>query len=308
MTEMGLYKEIKDLREEEQDRIISKKINCLEKDTKKETIGYIIETEQIEKIIEKEDTIKQEYLYEGFIPKGTKMVYGFYYYPSGHISDNGAYYFLKTDDYLYDFCHYISKQEIVDDFDFFLHVLKFMNQYFGLIKQKEREDIYKSIIDKNTSPLDLKQEHEFSWIKGTGSAMCTEYALLAQNILELFDISSYMMIGNIFQSGTSENHAFNIIPYTDEDGKPITLIIDFANQVCIYDMNFNIEKRAPYIGKIEEPVHKVIEEMVEEDKRIELADYDFYRIGNTLIKMKYKTNRVYSFSNEIIMDEVTKKR
>ena len=67
---------------------------------------------------------------------------------------------------------------------------------------------------------------QFSSIKGTGIAQCTEYAMLTQNCLAFLGYDVYFMGGKLKREKT-EDHSFNIMKTTD--GK--YAIVDIANEV-----------------------------------------------------------------------------
>ena len=304
---MDFLNYIKALSDEELEKVVIEKIKKLEeaKGNKKETIGYQLDYNPTNiPFVESLDEdvsfgFGVQCIYNGYIPKGTRMVYGFCYDYNGVVSNDGKYYDVDTDDYVLEFCKYIRDKEINSEYDLYDFLLEFIKNYFGYFDDIKRDEMFQMIYKGDRVFFDPYSEHKFSWFKGRGNGLCTEYGLIAQNILNLFDIETSIVIGKVKNDdGKGIMHAFNIISFEGEEKKDY--LIDFAKCTFIYDMNFNIIDCSPFISEIEDCNEELIADFVDGKKHLIFDDYDYLLLGNDLMKLSDDSKRDYYIPNAIL--------
>lgn len=177
------------------------------------------------------------------------------------IISNGFRYHIYDNEYLYDFAIGIRKMNLSANANLLPMVMKFLDSYFGFPKNSEdmREDtLYNWAL--NHAEDFLKKQHipikpEFdaidqiqiggyypiSALKGTFSAQCTERGTLAQNILKICGLRSFVMFGECESRNATDGHCWNAI--ADSNGN--LLLIDYSNTVYSYK-NGKFFKREPY--------------------------------------------------------------
>ena len=261
---MEVVRKIEQLKEEELHDYIEKRIETLEEESIKfnpniDTIGFKLDYNPTDyHLLDKENQktfeITVRCFYSGYISKGIRIVYGMEYHDGRIASNNGNYYYIDDDQYIYDFCKLIKEKEIVDEYELFDYILEFIENYFSPIKRlPERDDMHKLILEKDYYFYKPQEEHTFSSFKKRGNAMCTEYALMAQNLMSFFGIESYYVIGKEEDKLNGvENHAFNFICFNQENTKEDrNFLIDYSTPVKIYDMNYNEIGKSPFMGRME---------------------------------------------------------
>lgn len=318
---MDFLEEIYTLNDEDLTKRIKEKIEELEEQSKIDNhdineIGFLLDYNPNDYYLmdpNKESfCVKLRCFYGGFIPKGMKMIYGLTYNHNGIASNEGRYYTIDDDSYLYDFCKYIKDKDIINEYELFEYTLDFMRDYFGNIKQLEREDMLKMIYQNKDTRVAYHptQERGLSWFKNKGNAMCSEYAVMAQNILSLFDMQMCLVVGRE-QTGNEkgESHAFNFVTFTEkETGEEVNALIDFANFVHIYDMNFKKVGASPFIHYIDNLDEEYMMKFLSEDEHLVLPDYSYYILGDKMSQIEYERNRDYYVDKELIPDESVNKR
>ena len=201
---MDFYNELINLSDFEIDYLVEQRVKYLDdgKTSENDFIGYKADNNTIKKEVETTESgrsygIEMRCFHSGYIKENTKIIYGMIYDGDGNISNDGNYYYIDNHDYIKDFCKYISKIEISNEYELFEYLLDFLKEYFGFFEQIGRSEMFKLLVDnygKNINPIN---EHGLSWFKGKGNALCTEYSIMAQNILSFFGIDSFLVIGTI---------------------------------------------------------------------------------------------------------------
>ena len=316
---MDFLKAIEPLSHEELKERVQEKIHLLEEEQKGEKIdclGYLIGHNPVnDNWIDKSKfghvEVSIRCIYYGYIPKGTKMVYGITYDQNGTVSNDGKYYYVDDETYLYDFCSYIQDKGIDNEYELLDYVLIFLQSYFGFIPKIEREKmhhmIYKSLQGK--AAYEPTNQRGLSDFKGKGNAMCTEYAIMAQNILSLFDFDMFLVIGRE-QTGDNkgEGHAFHFISFEESDThKEVNALIDFANYVQIYNVNLEEIGSSPYMIPIENFDDDFIEKFIKNEQNIVYPDYGYFIVGNQMTELTYTRDRKYSVEKKLIPDLSVKK-
>ena len=312
---MDFYEILHNLTEEEINKIVTKKIKELEEQDKTEhednTIGFLVgHKPKNHAITENSFGIDMRCFYSGYIRKNSKIVYAIHYNNDGMVTNNGNYYYMDSEDYLYGFCEYIAKEEVSNIYDLFDHILIYLRKYFGFFKKQERETMFCMLHSKNGDYLDQIKEHGISWFKGKGNAMCSEYATMAQNMLSLFGIDSYIVIGyeQTKEKEDGEYHAYNLISFKDDDGEEVNALIDFANFVKVLDEQFRKIGEAPFIAYLDDLDESFVRKLVYNDMHLTFEEYDYLVLGGSLIQIGYNRTRDYSVNSEIIPDKYIQKK
>ena len=281
---MDFYNELINLSDNEIDCLVEKIVNELDdgKTTEDDFIGYKADNNIIKQEIKysksgKRYDVVMRCFVSGYIKENTKIIYGMSYDADGNISNNGNYYYIDNHEYIKDFCKYISRIEISNEYEMF----KLIVDNYG----------------RNMTPIN---EHGLSWFKGKGNAMCTEYSIMVQNILTTFGIESYLVIGTI-KTGSEKavGHAYNLLSIYDEEENEKNLLIDFCNHVNAYDTNFKLIAPSPFIEELEYFDQEFVNELVNNRKHLIFEDYNYMVVGNTLAKIYYDRNRDYYISGDI---------
>ena len=71
-----------------------------------------------------------------FIDSDVKVIYGFSIDENSYVCNDGLYYYIDDNEYLYDFARFIKDKEIGNDFDFLCYVKEFLDDYFNDISNK----------------------------------------------------------------------------------------------------------------------------------------------------------------------------
>jgi hypothetical protein len=242
-------------------------------------------------------------MYDGYIPKDTKVIYGFSIDQRKLLSNRGMYYKVDDDGYIYDFCKYIKDKDVSNEEDLFEHILIFLMKYFGVFKFSERDDMFKVILKDDKTYHDSIREHKLSDFKGKGNALCSEYSIMANNILNVFGIYSCVLFGQLeITDKGKDGHAFNLVSFVDSDThERVNALVDFSNGVNVYDFSYNKIGDSPfiiYLDNIEDTVNKFICD----DTHINGKEYDYMVIGRTLLQMYTDRARDYSSYNNLTVN------
>ena len=302
---MDFYNEIKNLSDEELERVVRIRINQLERESKKknkdiDTIGYDVGYNPVLYDINNPGVLpplKTIYVYDGYIPKNIRMVYGTTpeVYETSY-SNIGCYYYVDDDSYILDFLKYIKNKSVENEYEMFSYILYFSMNYFCKIEKINRYDMFKLINTKEGTFFDPINEHKFSSYKGKGNAMCTEIALLANNLLNFLGLDTSIVFGTISGDDIEPGyHAFNLIEYEETETKEkIIAIIDFASHTKVIDEKHNINGYVPFIGEIKIEEDKLNEYLEENNNSFEFEEYGYMRVGNEVLYITNKNNRQYS--------------
>lgn len=293
---------IKTISDDELKEIISERIEQLEIESKEinkcDFFGFNISSNfENHHIASKTLSFDMKCMYDGYVPKDTKVTYGVTIDRLGSISNNGMYYRVDDDSYIYDFCQYIKHIDVVNTEDFFEYVLLFLMKYFGIfnLNDRDRDDMFKLIMKDEKTCHEAIREHKLSDFKGKGNALCSEYSIMANNILNVFGIYSCVLFGQLEMTGKGkEGHAFNLVSFKDENtGEMVNALVDFSNGVNVYDFSYNKIGVSPYIlyfDSIEDTVNR----FVCNGEHLTCKEYDYMVLGNSLLQMFIDKTRDYS--------------
>ena len=312
---MEFYYELMNTNEEHREDLIRKRIDEKEeiaRSYQKDVIGYRV-GEQSGYCLDpdgKSVCVNVRCFHQGFIPTNCKIVYGAHFKSDGFASNRGNYYYLDNHDYIKEFCRFVTKYELNDEFDFFDTVLVFLRDYFGMIPSQDREKMFQLMVDSKGEYLSPNNEHTMDWFRGNGNAMCTEYSVMAQNIMSFFGFESYVVIGQEKTDGyKEESHAFNIVSFYGEgDIEPTHMILDYSGFVNVYDLKFHKIAESPYIGYLENLDDDLLEDILLNEKHLVYDDYNYMVVGDRVFHLAFDRKRDYYVSNTITADHVSTKQ
>ena len=306
---MDFYEQIRNMSDEEIKACLDEIIPELEEESKKingNIFGFEIEYNQDKSKLEylKDEAayhINLHYLYSGYMPKNTKVIYGFS--PVGRgITNKGMFYTIDDDKYIYAFCKYIKDIDVIDEEDLFDYLLIFLNAFYGGDKIIDRDDMFKLICKDEKTYLEPTVEHKLSSFRGKGNAMCSEYAIMASNILNVFGFYGSTVIGELKRTGKEEEcHVFNIVEYIDDEGKNISLLLDFAVGVDVFNVNYEKIGESPYVLKLNS-----IEEM---NINFHITGKNYFNVafGKSILPCATEEERVYFTCNGRVLNKPRQK-
>ena len=237
--------------------------------------------------------------YHGYIPKDTKIVYiTFFDLVNSTYMNKGYYYFLDDESYIIDFFHYIKDKEINSDYDLIVVLKNFLDDYFNIafgdVKREKLHHLLYETDDRLYAPI---KEHSIMDFKGNGSALCSEYTALAQNILSVLGFDVYYMM--------STSHAYNVLVYdTEKESK--AAILDFASGVDVYDHDYNEKNPHPFIEDIPDMGEDVRGYFKTSGTKVTLEDYYIVNINGGVFRVYTGVKRSYSLmSVQLVENDFT---
>ena len=217
----------------------------------------------------------------GYIPNNIKVVY-YRISDHGYLYNDGGYYYMGDEDYLYEFAEWISDQDVTDDMNLILLVDQFVHKYFdNNIDPVTREIRHQLLYDKNGDGIPPTVEHQLSDFKGIGAGLCSEYAVMGQNIMTIFGLETELIFG--------DKHAFNI--YFEKNGE--VNVVDFKQRVNVYDMNQRLSAILPFVEPIDGYDDNLYSEFLSGAKSLSFPNYSVVVIGRTHKIMMDDLVRVY---------------
>lgn len=223
---MDLLQKILDCKEEEVDAIVKQAIEDADAQSNK---------------VEKLSPVFFSHPFKGFIPLNARIKY---------IGLAPESYSMQTTDFMYEFAHFIKKNNINSQGRLIYALELFINSYFGLpdrVHKGRREQIFfTDIFSKTKSDDDLFEALDINKIgdlKHKDAAQCTERAALAQQILSLFGTESYYCFGYLGIGEDQEGHAFNVIKRKNDYA-----VLDYSCVVKSYNKENLLMTYFPFIG------------------------------------------------------------
>lgn len=309
---MDIVRKIEKLSDEELEQFVIERIDKLEKEqTEKEvsdTIGYLLDCGNTNlNLLESIDELVVS-KFDGYIPRGTRIVYGMIVNGyTGFATNGGNYYYLDDDSYILDFCKYLRTQDVCDQFELFDCVLDFCNDYFGVIETIKREDMNKLIYKNKEEFYEPINEHVLSMFKKKGNNQCSELSVVAQNILAFLGYDISVIIGNHQIDGEKPvAHAYNMVNFkhsiTNED---VSVILDMSASVYVLDINHNMIGLAPYVHYLDKPKDQAYNDMLlTENKEIECPNYSYMLCSQEKV-WKFAEDRYRHYSLNITSEDNT---
>lgn len=222
----------------------------------------------------------------GYIPKDVKIVYSWCFGENLQVSNRGYYYYMNDKEYIYDFAKYIKEKKVKNDMEFLFYLYFYINNYFDtLYKVIDRDDLHKSILKNDKVYYETTSEHNITDFKKNGSAKCSEYAAMVQNILSTFGYNSIYLFGKLVEE---EDHAFNIAIVDNKYH-----LLDFSYAAKCYDVNCNYIKKVPYIYELDGFDNNDLEDMLYTDRALDLCDLEFHMINDKYYSFSTTNNRLY---------------
>lgn len=245
--------------------------------------------------------------WDGYIPLGTKVVYGGFYDRKLKVSSNkGYYYYVDDDSYVYEFFKYIKEKgtEVKDDFDLVWLVHGFEKKLLNKnVNPKSRYEVGKLLYQSDDLLFRPTKEHSIKDFYHNGSSMCSEISLIAENLLSIFGLNVLYLI--------NKNHAFNVFAYDNkETQKQEIYILDYSSPVNCYDFKFNLLGTSPFIGELENEDCSVVDKMLRDGKKFTFNNYFLQDINGVLYIIRTNEERTYcsDFSSEPSKSLILKKK
>ncbi|MBQ9019435.1 MAG: hypothetical protein IJ097_03925 [Bacilli bacterium] len=314
---MNFYELIRKIPLEELETLINKKIEILEKKSKEKNdfnyLGYKLDYNPLDysitsKLDKKNVQIGLRCFCNGYIPKNTKIIYKVKIENNSLSSNDGCYYYLDDDSYILEFCKYIRNKKINDEFTLFQQILEFLNNYFGSFSNVDRDKMFQMILKNDRIYHAPIREHSIKKFKNSGNAMCSEYSVLAQNILSIFDFNTSVVIGQINDKGNIESHAFNLVFYKEKNSEEdVFELIDFANSTDLVDANYKKITDIPYIVDLDDFDDEFLNNFINNEFKIIYHDYVYMLIGDSLLQLGFDKNREYFIGNMLTSNNEVKK-
>lgn len=291
---MNFYNNIKDMTDEEIEKYLSYEIYNLENISKENNIygliGYNLHFNPGKISIldkDKQAFIEEVKFHTGYVPKGTKVVFGCNTYENGMSFNGGEYYVVDDEEYVYEFCKSIKEADVRSDEELLEFILVFLNGYLGGNGNQTRAEMFQLIMKPDCTYYDSIREHKLSDFKGKGNAVCTEYAIMANNILTVFGFDSTVVLGEL-KIGDNEvqDHAFNIVSYTDNEYNRNDMLVDFSASIDVYDFSYNRIGDVPYIIDLADVDDNFFERFYYNEKHLRFDDYYYVSEDNMLLPLK----------------------
>ena len=295
---MDILEELYELTDEELEKYVRNRINILENEYinsnhYRDYIGYNLDINPKYPIYTNEnedyDIVEMFSSINYYIPLYTKVVYGMIA-PKEYACNGGYYYYIDDDSYIIDFLKYIKNNKVINDYDLFDELLWFIDERFENINGMQRRDINKLIMENDSIFYPLNNEHYLSSFYKKGCAECSEYALLAHNILFFLGYNCMYIMG----VNDNQGHAFNFVSYYDnklETAKNV--LLDFSYPVCSVYINHEVDCKNPFICELDKNIYEVISDF-KNGKSVECNNYFFMYFENQMFKFSYDKKREYS--------------
>ena len=261
--------------------------------------------------------------WSGYIPLKTKIVYGLAYGKAFNFDSNcGYYYYVDDDSYIYDFIKLIKEWEIEDTFDIITLINGFTKRLFEkLVDPQRRMQMHKLLLKEDYVFFEPIKEHSIKDFYYNGSAQCTEYALIANNLLNVLGIPTYYCL--------DKTHAFNVMFLENEKDDYDGYLLDYSESIPVYNVKNEYVGKYPFYEKIETEKKKVLyinnedyieikydktqkeieeeenffEDFVNNGKRIKTHDFFAIIINNRMFKAPTSDRREYGVECNNVEDK-----
>ena len=283
--------------DQELDKLISNKIGYENYfNTKGETLGIDTDLNPKRSIYDgSDDDLYDDSILEwdGYIPFGTKIVYNTWYYNQENLSFNGGgYYYLDDESYIKEFIYFIKDKDIPDIESLIGYVYTYLrNKLEKVMGKKDRMDIHRPIYKDEDNFFEPINQHSIKDFYNNGSALCSEYGVMGQNILSFLDMKPKIII--------TGSHAFQLIKI-DED----YYALDFSKVVAVLDSNLNLIDKIPYFNKIGPLSEEWFDRFFNGEEEIKLKEYYIQILGNSYFKMQTNMDRIYKLDVDIMKEDL----
>ncbi|MBR1413655.1 MAG: hypothetical protein IJ574_03190 [Bacilli bacterium] len=240
--------------------------------------------------------------WRGYIPLKTKVIYGITRNENNMYCNSGDYYYIDTNEYLPECINYLINSEIYNEYDLYDYLLKFIIKYFGITKQNKRDKYYTLISKNDTSYFNPTNHRLFSDFKNSNMALCTEYGIIAQNVLSFLGCDIDYVLGSILiQDETTKvfdevYHAFNIIKRKPTNQSTVN-ILDFSCYTKTYDTSFNYLNSTPFISSYD--LTHEYDSFINGEIDIEEYEYIYEKYNNSYAPVINNKKRIYSMNQDL---------
>ena len=312
---MDLLRKIEKLTDDELTKFLRKRISLLEKkqmsNMVSDTIGYLLDyNASIFDVLDFSNEILEVPIvskFDGYIPIGTKLVYGMSYFnPAKIVSNGGCYYYIDDDSYILEFCKYIKDKQIDFELELFDYLLDFCQKYFGVIETIKREDMIKLININEKTFIKPINEPVFSLFKNKGNYQCSEISIMTQNILAFLGFDTSLIIGNQkLDDRDMVAHAFNFVDFINSETKEkISILLDVASAVEVVDLNWNVIGISPYVYHLDKSKDEKYDDLVLGIiDEIKCPNYTYMATDNNIFTSAQNYNRHYSIGKILTKKE-----
>lgn len=248
-----------------------------------------------------ENNMIGNFYWYNFIDSDVKVIYGFSIDKNSCACNDGLYYYIDDNEYLYDFARFIKDKEIGNDFDFLCYVKEFLDNYFNsisnvnLLSREERNRAFINSNGKNIEPINHSNKDFYQ----SNVAMCTEYATMGLNILGVFGYSCLTIIGSFEFDEEEIGHAYNIVAM--DNG---VYLVDMASSVPVTDLDGNLLDEVPFCKELNE---EELQNILDKKEPISLNNVFYIYFGEKNFKFEEARQRTYRVSNVVLQDSFKKK-
>ncbi len=237
---------------------------------------------------------KSQSVWQGFIPKDVRIIYSFLPNEEGYTVNNGCYYYIDDDTYLYEFAKYIKRKEIKSEFEFLTHVYNFIENYFyGLIPHDyTREQMHHPLLGADGKCIEPTSGHHFLDFKAANNAMCSEYSAMAQNILSIFDYTMIYFCGAVKSNVGCGGHVFN---FGLVNSNPC--IMDFTIPVEVFSLNNEPSYYSPFLGPVKDYSNETFKKHFFNQIPYDFNDYHYVETSNQFNMIADGNQRHYVIGN-----------
>ena len=248
---MDFYNAIKNLNQEQIDELISLRIaqeKYKSSQNHKRFIGIDCGINPSLTLVGEKELDSQA-MWNGFIPEDVKIIYSFVPNEQGYTVNNGCYYYMDTEDYIYEFAKFIKTKDVQDEIEFLAYVYQFIDNYFNNLANQEihRKIMHQPLIGPDGKYIEPTSGHLFSEFKASNNAECSEYSAMAQNILSVFEYPMIYFGGSVNSAHGRGGHAFNFTLINK-----MACVIDFTIPVEMYSLDGKYLGLAPFIGSVKD--------------------------------------------------------
>ena len=236
------------------------------------------------------------FMWTGFIPSNIAINYS---YKKSELYDSyynlGAYYYVDSYEFLLEFSKLLKSRidSITNDYELIKMVDEYIKYYFfGFCNREyERKEITQLMVDSKLHFIDHSNSY-LSDFKHMNAARCSEFNVMANNILNYLGIYSSYTFGNIAMSYDNETddrfnyydpHAYLFAKF---DGS--FCIMDFSANTYLFNMDVERIDYFPYIEKLINFNNKINKFL--DDNQFELIYCD----NTTYIKL---SDGIYSYND-----------
>lgn len=253
-----------------------------------DTIGALVGINPYEDAFNENDYVFSVNSWSGYIPKNMRIVYGSYCDKYNRCYTKGSYYYLDDDSYIYEFIKYIKGKKIENVDDMVLLVHKFLRKFLDKnIDYPSRDDIHQLIYKNDESFFEPVKEHSIRDFYHNGSAMCTEYSVMACNILTIFEVEAMVIF--------DKKHAYNLIIDDNDKG----CVLDYSDIVLLKDLKGYRLGSIPFYEEIEDFDRDMLYRIIKQQEKVKFADYVGICINGSIFKKYNGIVREYGADVEI---------